>query len=165
MTSSRRSCSKSTSMSGGSRRSSLTKRSNSKPWRTGAIEVTPSKANRRVRRGTTPLAKNAFRTGEANDGFHGKEIGRVFHALDEIELMAELGGNVVGQSFGIALCCAFPGEPFQALLRVQPVFKLFGRIGVRQLVEGKRAMCRYFPASAHGGFVVWKETQHLLRGL
>src|SRR6187399_887641 len=42
MTSSRRSCSKSTSMSGGSRRSSETKRSKSRPERTGSIEVMPS---------------------------------------------------------------------------------------------------------------------------
>ena len=39
---SRRSCSKSTSMSGGSRRSSLTKRSNSRSLRSGSIEVMPS---------------------------------------------------------------------------------------------------------------------------
>src|SRR2546421_5328044 len=42
MTSSRRSCSKSTSISGGSLRSWLTKRSNNKSLRSGSIEVMPS---------------------------------------------------------------------------------------------------------------------------
>ena len=42
MTISRRSCSKSTSMSGGSRRSSETKRSNRRSLRSGSIEVMPS---------------------------------------------------------------------------------------------------------------------------
>jgi hypothetical protein len=42
MTCSRRSFSKSTSMSGGSRRSAEVKRSNSRPERTGSMAVTPS---------------------------------------------------------------------------------------------------------------------------
>ncbi|OJX90911.1 MAG: hypothetical protein BGP00_04780 [Novosphingobium sp. 63-713] len=42
LTSSRRSCSKSTSMSGGSRRSALTKRSKSNSDCTGSMEVMPN---------------------------------------------------------------------------------------------------------------------------
>jgi hypothetical protein len=42
MTSSRRWCSKSMSMSGGSLRSALMKRSNSSWWRAGSTSVTPS---------------------------------------------------------------------------------------------------------------------------
>ena len=64
--------------------------------------------------------------------------------------MAQLRGDVVGQSRRIAVCRAVPGQLFQALLRVKAVFDQLGRIGVGQLVERKSATLGNLPGPAQG---------------
>ena len=66
------------------------------------------------------LAENALGAREADDGIHRQEVRRIFHALDQVQLMAQLRRDVVGQAFRIALRRAFPGQLFQPLLRVRP---------------------------------------------
>ena len=77
-TSSRRSCSKSTSMSGGSLRSSETKRSNSISISPGWSSVIPKRiADRGIGGGAPALAQDLLASGKAHDVVYGQEIGLV----------------------------------------------------------------------------------------
>ena len=81
ITSSRRSCSKSTSMSGGSLRSSETKRSNRRSTFSGFDLGDPEAiADHRIRRRAAPLAQDALGAREADDVVDGEEVGRVVAA-------------------------------------------------------------------------------------
>ena len=101
--------------------------------------------DRRIGGRAAALAKDVFRARKTDDGFDGQEIGRILHALDQIELMPQLRRDIVGQAFGIALRGAFPGQLFKPFLRVEAVFKLFGRIGVCQLIEREFAALGNLP--------------------
>ena len=98
MTSSRRSCSKSTSISGGSRRSSRDEALEQQALAHGIDRGDAEhEADGRVGGRAAPLAENAFGAREADDGFDGQEVGRIFQALDQVQFMPQLHRDVVGQ--------------------------------------------------------------------
>ena len=74
-------------------------------------------AHRRVGRRAAALAQDAARAGEGDDAVHGQEVGRVFEALDQAELVAQGLGDVVGQAFGVTSDGAFEGQLFEGCLR------------------------------------------------
>jgi hypothetical protein len=94
-----------------------------------------------------------------------QEVGPVIHALDQIELMAQLGRDLVRQAIGIAFRGTQPGQLFEPILRIKAIRKLFGRTDVSQLVEREFAAFGNLPGAPHGGFVFGKQAQHLGRRL
>jgi hypothetical protein len=107
ITSSRFSCSKSTSMSGGSPRSGETKRSNSRSKRDGSTVV------------------------------HGEEIGRVAELGDQLQFVVERGAHAVGDAVGIARLRAGLGESFERFLRRGVALAQFFGVAVGELVEAE----------------------------
>src|SRR4029077_20823373 len=122
ITSSRRSCSKSTSISGGSPRFSEMKRAN----RNGLFRIdrgdAEAIAHGAVGRRAAALAENflLLPARVVHDVVHGEEIARVVELGDQGELIVEpllhVGRNAIGIFvLRIALLCARPGEIFQML--------------------------------------------------
>src|SRR5688572_2496143 len=58
--------------------------------------------------GAAALTENTFGSCKADDGFHGQEIRRVLHALDEIEFMPQLHRDIIREAVRIALRGTFP---------------------------------------------------------
>ena len=53
-----------------------------------------------VRRRAAALAEDAARLGEAHDGVHGEEVGRVAQLLDQVQLVPELAATTSGTPSG-----------------------------------------------------------------
>ena len=60
------------------------------------------------------LAEDVLRAREADDGFDGQEVRRVVRALDQLQFVPQLRGDLVGQAFGIALRLRLPRSAFPA---------------------------------------------------
>ena len=124
MTSSRRSCSKSTSISGGSPRFSEMKRAKKRLLLSGLTEVMPRQKQ------TALLAAEprpwqrislSWRARECNHVMDGEEVARIIELGDEREFVVKPLANIVGNAVGIfvfriALLRARPGEILQMLL-------------------------------------------------
>jgi hypothetical protein len=101
ITSSRRSCSKSTSMSGGSLRSAEMKRSNRRSPRVRVdLGDAEAEADGGVGRRAAALAEDAAAAGEADDVVDGEEIGRVAELGDQLQLVVEIGAPLSGTPAG-----------------------------------------------------------------
>ena len=101
MTSSRRSCSKSTSMSGGSRRSTDMNRSNrsSRPLRADGRNA-EAITNERIGGRAAALTKNAFRLGEADDVVDGQKISGAIQLFDDRQFLGQGFWTCCGTPFG-----------------------------------------------------------------
>ncbi len=99
MISSRRSCSKSTSISGGSPRSLEMKRSNSMAARSRIdFGDAQREADRGIGRRTAPLAQNADFAGMADDVVDRQEIGFVFQVGNQGQFMLDALPDIVGNA-------------------------------------------------------------------
>ena len=166
MTISRRSCSKSTSMSGGSRRSSDTKRSNRRSLRAGIDRGDPEHiADRRVGRRSPALAEDVLRAGEADDGVHRQEVGRVVELLDQGELVPQAGADLVGQALGVARRRPLPGQLLQRLLWAQRRIVAFLGVLVGEFVEREAAAVGDLEGARERLGIAAEEPVHLLRRL
>jgi hypothetical protein len=96
-------------------------------------------ADRRIGGRPAALAENVLRACEADDGIHCQKIRRVVELLDELQLVREGGPHCLGQTFGIALGRAFPGQSLQGLLRRQPRQGPLLGILIREFIESELA--------------------------
>jgi hypothetical protein len=120
ITSSRRSCSKSTSMSGGSLRSRLMKRSNSRCERVGSTAVIPrQKQTAELAAEPRPWHRMPMRAGEAHDVVHRQEVHLVGAVGDQVQLAHQLLAHAPRHALRIAVARAFDGEAAQRLPRRQ----------------------------------------------
>ena len=71
-------------------------------------------ADGRVRGRAAALAEDALGAREADDGFDGEKIRRIVQPLDQVEFMAQLRRDVIGQAIGIALRQRLPRRAFPA---------------------------------------------------
>ena len=122
-------------MSGGSRRSWLTKRSKRRVV-LGWVDRRDAEheADGRVSSRAAALAEDAARPGEAHDGMDGEEVRSVAELLDQVKLMAAGGRDHVGDAVRVALGRTLPGQPLQLLLGGLARLRL-GRVLVAQLIE------------------------------
>src|SRR6266508_3359645 len=110
ITSSRRSCSKSTSMSGGSPRSAEMNRSNRSPIRTGSIEVIP-RTKQTAELAALPRPWHRMpRAREPDDVPDREEVARVPELLDERELLRELAADVLRRLAAVPPAGPLPHE-------------------------------------------------------
>ena len=81
------------------------------------------------------LVQNAVVPGVAHDVFDGEEKRRVFEPRDQLEFVPDLLDHRSGRAAGIAAFQPFPGQPFEAGLRVLAVGRDLIGIFVGQLLQ------------------------------
>ena len=142
ITSSRRSCSKSTSMSGGSSRSLEMKRSNSTSWSglQGSTAVTPrQKQTDELAAEPRPWQRMPWLRAQQHDVVHGEEVVRVAELLDQGELLVQQIDDLLRHAARIAPGGAGPGEVVQVLDGGLAGRHRLVRVFVAQLARGEAA--------------------------
>ena len=153
-------------MSGGSLRSALTKRSNSRSERAGSTAVMPQTvADGGVGGRAASLAEDASVAGEADDIVYGQKIGGEAELLDQLQLVFDLRAHLAGQTLGIALGGALPGETNQLLLRRAAFRDRIDRIFVAQFVKTEPASVGDLQRAADRIRIPREQPRHLLRRL
>ncbi len=89
--------------------------------------------------GSASLAQDVLRPGVADDAVHGQEVGRVAEAADEVDLVPQLPGHVLGQAVRVAQRDAVPDRALQRLLRRLARHVGLVRILVAQLRQAEAA--------------------------
>ena len=85
------------------------------------------------------LAQDVPRSGEADDGVDGEEVGRVAERLDQAELVPQQPRRLRRHAAGKAHGGALPGQPFEVLLRGDAGLGDLVRILVAQFIEREAA--------------------------
>ena len=166
MTSSRRLCSMSRSMSGGSARSREMKRSNSRSMRTGSDGGdAEAVAHRGIGRGAAPLTEDLVLPAELDEVPHGEEIALVGELADDLKLAFELCPDVFRDAAAVALPGPLEGELPEPLPGVLPARKLLGRVAVVDLVQGEPAAGRHLQGAGDGVRIVLEKGRERGRGL
>ena len=122
-------------------------------------------ANGGIGRRAAALAEDALLSREAHDVMHGEKVGRVVERGDQREFMGQRLARALGNSVGIALARACPGEGFERGLGGRITFaQLFG-IAMRQFIEAELEAVEEAHRLRDRLRRLGEEPRHFVRGL